>query len=216
MEINGVSQGELARYTAAQIERMFPAEAPHFASIMEAHMGGALERLHACIGSVRMWKPDTFDIFHSSQYCSYLYLLSHTIWKSTGDRELPTRLFLLNKALNAIDLFYEIDLPEHFLIGHSVGIVLAKATYGDFLVLYQNSTVGKNHGRAPVLGRGTILYPNSAVIGGCELGANTTLGQGASLIDRSTPGDCIVFRGADGGAAIKAAGRRYIDDYFRL
>ena len=44
-------------------------------------------------------------------------------------------------------------MPEVFFIGHSVGIVLAKATYGNRLVLYQNTTVGKNHGEAPVARR---------------------------------------------------------------
>ena len=52
-------------------------------------------------------------------------------------------MFILNKALNAIDLFYEIDMPARFFIGHSAGIVLAKASYADYLVLYPNSTVGK-------------------------------------------------------------------------
>src|SRR3990167_5876802 len=89
-----------------------------------------------------------------------------TSTRRSGDTAAGTRLFLMNKALNGIDLFYEIAMPEVFYIGHSVGIVLAKATYGNYLVLYQNSTVGRHLSRVPVLGEGVILYPNTAVIGG--------------------------------------------------
>jgi serine O-acetyltransferase len=62
--------------------------------------------------------------------------------------------------------------------------VLAKARYGNRLVLYQNSTVGKNHGAAPSLGEGVVLYPNSAIIGRCEIGAGSVIAQGVSVINR--------------------------------
>ena len=125
-----------------------------------------------------MWTPGRFDHLHSSQYTIFLYYLANTIWRGGGERAVCNKLFGLNKALNGIDLFYEIELPEVFFIGHSVGIVLAKATYGNRLVLYQNSTVGKNHGEAPVLGDGVVMYPNTAIIGRCEIGAGTVVEPG--------------------------------------
>ncbi len=215
MEIRGIAREQLGYYTARQIENLFPLSPEGTREVLEFYVDEALLRLRACIDSVKMWRAGVFDVHHSSQYCSYLYLLSRVIWISTGQREIPTLLFLLNKALNSIDLFYEIELPKHFLIGHSVGIVLAKAVYGDYLVLYQNSTVGRSHIKAPSLGEGVILYPNTAVIGDCIVGANTTLAQGASLIDQGSPGDCVVFRGQR-AAVIRPSSRRYIDDYFRL
>lgn len=215
MQIIGLQRHELAPFTAQQLKHFFPVAGEDFTADIDRHLDVALARLQVCIDSVRMWRPGCFDVFHSSQYCSYLYLLARTVWVETQDRRLPTRLFALNKALNGIDLFYEIEMPQRFFIGHSVGIVLAKATYGDCLVLYQNSTVGKNNGQAPVLGEGCILYPNSAVLGQSRLGPDTTLAQGASLIDASTDGSCIVFR-RDSGALIKPVVRRYVEDYFRL
>jgi serine O-acetyltransferase len=105
-------------------------------------------------------------------------------------------------------------MPEIFFIGHSVGIVLAKATYGNYLVLYQNSTVGKNHGIAPVIGDRVILYPNSAVIGKSLVRSGSVLSQGVSIINRDTPGDCLVFQG-NGGDLIFRPQQDSIDEYFR-
>ena len=106
-------------------------------------------------------------------------------------------------------------MPEVFFIGHSVGIVLAKAGYGNRLVLYQNSTVGKNHGQAPTLGDGVVLYPNSAIIGRCEVGAGSVIAQGVSIVNRSTPGKCTVFQGAAGGLVFKPPTRDVLADIFR-
>jgi serine O-acetyltransferase len=161
-----------------------------------------------------MWRVGEFDYLHSSQYCIYLYYLANSIWRNTGERAGCTRLFLLNKALNGIDLFYEIEMPKVFFIGHSVGIVLAKATYGEKLVLYQNSTVGKNHGAAPVLGEGVVMYPNTAIIGACRVADRTVLSQGVGLVGKDTPGDCMVFRG-EGGLVFKPNRRDFVADFFR-
>ncbi len=119
------------------------------------------------------------------------------------------------KALNGIDCFYEIELPEVFFIGHSVGIVLAKATYGNHLVLYQNSTVGKNHGIAPIIGDRVVLYPNSAVIGRCRIGSGSLISQGVSVINQDTPGQSAVFRGHGRNLEYKTLERDVINDFFR-
>ncbi|WP_370661692.1 hypothetical protein [Massilia aquatica] len=214
------TQASLLDYTCAQLGCFFPSgDGAALRHRLERHLPQALERLAHCIDRVRMWQSGQFNYLNSSQYCLYLYFLANTVWREEGSEEAvgaATRLFLLNKALNGIDLFYEIAMPEVFFIGHSVGIVLAKATYGNYLVLYQNSTVGKNHGVAPVLGEGVILYPNSAIIGRCRIGANTTVSQGTGVINRDTPGDCLVFAGTAGELTIKAAKRPLIDDFFRF
>ncbi len=58
---------------------------------------------------------------------------------------------------------------------------------GEKLVLYQNSTVGKNHGTAPVLGEGVVMYPNTAVIGRCTIGDRTVIAQGVGVVNRDNP-----------------------------
>ena len=210
-----LSRNELSTYVARQLATFYPdgldADAP---TVLEAHMDAALARLGRCINEVRWWTPDEFDHLHSTQYTLFLYYLANTVWKATGNRTLCTKLFGLNKALNGIDLFYEIEMPEVMFIGHSVGIVFAKATYGNYLVVYQNSTVGKNHGVAPVLGEGVVMYPNTAIIGRCQVGDGTVLAQGVSLINADTPGHCKVF-GAVGGVLCKPTRHDALADIFR-
>jgi serine O-acetyltransferase len=93
--------------------------------------------------------------------------------------------------------------------------VLAKARYGNRLVLYQNSTVGKNHGDAPVLGDGVVMYPGTAIIGRCEIGSGTVISQGTSVVNRSTPGRCMVFPGAAGELVFRPPTRDVLADLFR-
>lgn len=215
MDLAPFTSRSLAEYTATQLATLIPDRSPSSGPCLLRHIDETLSRLERCIDAVKTWPQGKFNHLHSSQYCTYLYFLSNTIWRREPDNEsVCTRLFLLNKALNAIDLFYEIAMPEVFFIGHSVGIVLAKATYGNHLVLYQNSTVGKNHGVAPALGEGVILYPNSAIIGRCRIGDRTTISQGTSVINRDTPGDCMVFQ-RNGSLFIKENKRLIIEDFFR-
>lgn len=216
MNIGPFTPRSLAQYTATQLCNLIPDSTPSCLPCLLRHIDETLFRLERCINRIKAWQPGRFDPLHSSQYCTYLYFLSNTIWTREPESvNACTRLFLLNKALNAIDLFYEISMPEVFFIGHSVGIVLAKATYGNYLVLYQNSTIGKNHGIAPVLGDGVILYPNSAIIGRCRIGNRTVVSQGTSVVNRDTPADCIIFQ-QSGGILIKNRKHIILNDFFRI
>ena len=214
MEIARIGRDGLRHYLLRQLGHHFP-DGRDTDAIVDAHLDEALQRLARCIDAVRAWTPGRFDYLHSTQYCQFLYYLSNTIWRRTGETEVPTKLFLLNKALNAIDCFYEIDLPERFFIGHSVGIVLAKATYGDRFVLYQNCTVGKNHGVAPVIEDGVVMFPNSVIIGRCRIGAGSVLSQGCGVVNRDTPGRALVFAAEGGGLAFRPIGTPVLQQVFR-
>lgn len=215
MKFVNIDRAQLADYVRQQISNLLPLPTDPQAALIDTHLDEALLRLNRCVSQVRMWTPDQFDVLHSSQYCIFLYYLSNTIWKRERAQKICTQLFLLNKALNAIDCFYEVDLPEVFFIGHSVGIVLAKATYGNHLVLYQNSTVGKNHGTAPVIEDGVILYPNCAVIGDSLVRQRSIISQGVSVINRTTEVGKIAYQGPQGGLIFKEPGHSVIADFFR-
>lgn len=216
MKLVNMTRAELIDYTVSQIAHFFPDGKDDVRKPIESHCDEALARLNKCINAVKMWRENEFDYLHSSQYCIYLYFLSSTIWRKTNDRTAPTKIFLLNKALNAIDMFYEIEMPDIFFIGHSAGIVLAKATYGNYLVLYQNSTVGKNHGDAPVIEEGVVMYPNTAIIGRCYVRKNTIISQGTGIINQDTPGNVMAFRGDSGKLVFKASKRDVLKDLFRI
>jgi serine O-acetyltransferase len=215
MLLKNTTRAGLITYIETQLNQFFPDGMPVRGHI-ERHIDDALKRLQTCINGVRIWPMDAFDYLHSSQYAIFLYYLANTIWRQEGNESgVCTKLFFLNKALNGIDCFYEIEMPDIYFIGHSVGIVLAKATYGNYLVLYQNSTVGKNHGVSPVLEEGVVMYPNTAIIGRCHIGTRSVIAQGVGVINRDTPGDCLVFSGNDGNLVIKPNGRDILADIFR-
>jgi len=216
MKLTGITRAELADYLGAQVNQLFPDQHQGaVGSAISRDLDEALDRLCVCINAVRMWRPDEFDYLHSSQHCILVYYLSNTIWRNRQDERVATKLFGLNKALHGFDCFYNTELPDRFFIGHSVGIVLARVTFSDYLVLYQNSTVGKNHGVGPVLGEGVVLYPNSAIIGDCKIGPRTVVGQGSSVIDADTPGDCYVFSN-NGALEVRKPKRDVFADIFRL
>lgn len=195
LKLQHSSREELLNFVAFQIQSFFPDGQTNIKQILDSSFDEALRRLEQCINYIKMWRAGEFDYLHSSQYAIFLYFLANSIWRKGEDQRICTKLFCLNKALNGIDCFYEIAMPDIFFIGHSVGIVLAKATYGNYLVLYQNSTVGKNHGEAPIIGDGVIMYPNTAIIGASQVRSGSIISQGVSVINRETPGNCLVFQG---------------------
>jgi serine O-acetyltransferase len=207
----------LLAYLTAQCAHVVPdGREAAFRKACDAHLDEALERMHVCINACAPWRPDEFNVLQSSQHAIFLYYLSNTLWRRSGDAEAGTRLFLMNKALNGIDLFYEIAMPPVFYIGHSVGIVLAKATYGNYLVLYQNSTVGRHKDQIPVIGDRVVLYSNTAVIGRSVIGSDAVLSQGVSAVNKTVPQGVIAFRGAGSDLTFQPRPDNLLEEYFRL
>jgi serine O-acetyltransferase len=206
----------LLDYTVAQCAAVVPdGREAAFRAAVDANLDEALARLHRCINACAPWRPDEFNVLQSSQHTIYLYFLANTIFRQAGDTAAATRLFLMNKAFNGIDLFYEIEMPEVFYIGHSVGIVLAKATYGNYLVLYQNSTVGRHKDQIPVIGDRVVLYPNTAVIGRSVVESDCVVSQGTSIINKHVPAGQMAFRAGD-GLAFSPRPDDLLKEYFRL
>lgn len=216
MKLIDHTRESLIAYTTAQCAHVVPdGREEAFRKAVDAHLDEALERLHRCINACAPWRPDQFNVLQSSQHCIYLYYLSNTIWRRSGDTAAATRLFLMNKAFNGIDLFYEIAMPEVFYIGHSVGIVLAKATYGNYLVLYQNSTVGRHKQDIPVIGDRVILYSNSAVIGRSVVEADCVVGQGTSVVNKRVPQGSMAYQ-RSGELQFRPRPDDLLAEYFRL
>lgn len=216
LALKGFSRDALVGYVADQAGHMFPdAHRGDVRPAVASAIDTALDRLGRCIAGVRMWPEGVFDPLHSSQYTTFLYYLANSLWRERQDERVCTKLFYLNKALNGFECFYDNELPEVFFIGHSVGIVLVRNRYPEHFVVYQNSTVGKADGDAPILGEGTIMFPNTAIIGRCRVGDRTVLSQGTSLINADAPGDCVAYR--NGRDVVFARPRRdLLSDYFRF
>ncbi len=215
MKLKEMTRASLIAYVSNQINAFFPDGKDETQRVIGADIDEALDRLNVCINAVSWWQEDEFDYLHSSQHCIFIYYLSNTIWRNRQHKTVCTKLFGLNKALNGFDCFYDNVLPDNFFIGHSVGIVLARTTFSNYLVLYQGCTVGKNHGAAPTLEEGVVLYPHSAVIGNCHIGPGTIVGQGSSIIDADSPGNTYVFS-HNGELVFKKPKRDVLADIFRL
>ncbi len=216
MKLKGISRDELLDYVAGQLTAFFPdRHAGDARRVIDQDLDETLDRLSVCVNAVRWWPQDAFDYLHSAQHCIFVYYLANTIWRNREHENVCTKLFCLNKAVNGFECFYNTALPDKFFIGHSVGIVLARATYSNYLVLYQGCTVGKNHGAGPILEDAVVLYPNSAVIGDCRVRTRTVIGQGSSIVDTDTPGNSYVFSN-NGTPVFKEMKRDVFADIFRL
>jgi serine O-acetyltransferase len=217
MKLVDHSRQSLLDYIARQQAAIAPdGKEDAFRALCDAHFDEALARMARCIDACAPWRPGEFNVLQSSQHTIFLYYLANSIWKGSGDTGAPTRLFLMNKAFNGIDLFYEIAMPEVFYIGHSLGIVLAKATYGNYLVLYQNSTVGRHKDRIPVLGERVVLYPNTAVVGSCVVEDDAVVSQGVSILNKRVPKGMMAFAGGPGELVFRPRPEDLIGEYFRL
>ena len=209
---DGPAPRSIQKYVFQQLENMYPS----FGEAGEPDIHAieiAIRRTNYCVSRIRAFGGRHFDCLNSGHYATFLYYLSHALWKNFGNAKDATRVFLLNKALNGIDLFHEVEMPDVFLIGHTVGMVFAKASYGDLCIFHQGCTVGRSKEHRPVLEAGVILYPHSAIIGACHVRENTVLSPGVQLINSDTPGNCIVFPGENGRPVFKEAAEYYADRY---
>jgi len=135
-----------------------------------------------------------FNPYHSGQYTIYLYYMSNTIFKWNKDYiRLADKVYYLNKIMNACDLFYEIELPEYFMLDHPVGTVLGRAQYGNYFSFGQNCTVGNNKGIFPIIGENVRMTANTMILGNSTIGDNVILGAGACVKDQDIPSNSIVF-----------------------
>src|SRR3954463_5146234 len=124
---------DLANYVARQLFTFFPDKDE--STTARSVVGEALERLEHCVRHVRMkgwWNADGphFNHLHTDQYAVFLYYLSNTAFQR-GEGAIAAKAYGLNKALHALDAFYEVALPAIFAVVHPVGTVLGRATYGD-------------------------------------------------------------------------------------
>jgi serine O-acetyltransferase len=215
MKLRNTTRAQLLDYVAAQLDHLFPDHHKDGRAVIERSLDTALERMRRCVNGVAMWREEEFDYLHSSQYCVFLYYLANTIWRDQQHEIVCTKLFYLNKALHGFECFYQTELPEVFFVGHTVGIVLVRTTYGNHFAIYQNCTVGQSKGARPEVGDRVLMFPNSAILGASKAGDGTVLAQGAALVDRDTPRDTIVFgRGRE--ATFGQNKRDLLGDIFRI
>jgi serine O-acetyltransferase len=203
----------VARYVAHQLDALFYDGEP---GDVTPFVPGSLDRLERALGETvptygYFWRDGRpyFNHRHGDVYCMFLYLLSNEVHRRGGPALLSEKLFLLNKALHGIDVFYSVELPDIFVFGHPLATVLGRGRYEDYLLVYQRVTVGSSHdvGDYPVIGRHVSLYAGATALGHCHIGDGCVLGAGALLIDQDLP-DNTLYTGAGEAARLRPNARR--------
>ena len=203
----------LAKLAAAQCNNLFPDGNEVRADALMPAVEAALPRLEHCFSHVENkyffdGHSAVFNHLHGDQYAMWLYFLANSLHRAGGDAGVCSKLFLLNKSLFACDIFYEVALPDIFLLVHPLGTVLGRGTYSDYFVAYQRCGVGSNHDIYPTFGRYVTLRPGSAVLGNSTIGNNCQIAAEALVIDRDLP-DNTLYIGNPKTAVTKTQGPRY-------
>jgi serine O-acetyltransferase len=211
----------LADYLAAQLSAFFP-DGVVIGEELRDPVSSALQRVEKNFSAQhrKYFYHDAaaeavFDHLHTDQYAVFLYYVANGIHRAGGDRTLAAKVFALNKALHAVDIFYEFDLPQVFALQHPVGTVLGRAEYGNYLFVYQQCLVGVGlDGSAPKIGDGVILFGGSSVIGASRLGSNVWVSAGTLIIDAEIPANSVVS-GRSPDLTIKPTQRDVLRDVFQ-
>lgn len=191
-----ISQPDLVYMTIHQLRNFFPVSEKE-TLLMTQIMDRVLQRVETCFdGTSNKYYHRNgqvyFNPFHSGQYCIYLYWLSRTVYEA-GDSILADKIYYLNKIMNACDMFYEVELPEVFMLDHPVGSVIGRAHYNNGFSFSQTCTVGNNNNIYPVIGCNVTLCANASIIGNCHIGDNVSLGAYACVKDQDIPANSVVF-----------------------
>lgn len=197
-----MSMGEvdLVNYVCTQLNSQFPDVTPVFKDDFGGAVPRAIERMTYCFSQIRNkyffdGSKAVFSHLHGDQYAMWLYLLSNELFRQGGDRAVCAKLFLLNKALHGCDIYYEVVLPDTFLLVHPLGTVLGRGEYSDYFVAYQRVGVGSNHDLYPCFGRHVTLRPGAAVLGNCKIGNRCQIATESLVLDSDVPDDTIVIGG---------------------
>lgn len=153
-----------------------------------------------------------FNPFHSGQYSIFLYYLSNDLWKQNKSF-LADKVYYLNKILHSVDMYYEIELPDIFVLDHPVGSVLGRAEYSDYFSFAQNCTVGNNKGIYPTFEEKVSLLSGSKVIGNSKIESNVIISANSYIKDTNIPKNSIVF-GQSPNLTIKGKSSSYFESYF--
>lgn len=150
-----------------------------------------INKYYSCIvGGV---KVPYFNPFHSCQYAIFLYSYARIVAMEANAVLLADKLYYLNKMMNSVDLYHQIELPAIWGCEYPLGSIMGRATFGEYFYFYQGCTVGGDHNSYPVIGHHVRLFANSTVLGESYIGNNVWIGAGALVKNAEIPDNSLVF-----------------------
>lgn len=185
-----LAQNELTSYVCHQFNNFFPDTAVRVDNTLLASVDRALLSVQFMCRHVnnKYYFNGEYELFNhrnADQYCIFLYWLSRMAFKEYDRIDIAEKAYLLNKLLHGIDVFYEVKMPRIFAVVHPLGTVLGRASYSDFLLVYQRCGVGSNKGSQPKLGSHLTLHPGATVLGDSCVGNFCSVGADSLLIDNT-------------------------------
>lgn len=130
---------------------------------------------------------------YTNAYTIFLYKFSRFCYEKSAV-ELATKIYYLNKIMNSVELFYEVELPEYFYLDHPLGSVMGRAKYGEYFVFSQGCTVGNNKSVYPEIGKFVIMHSNSKILGASIIGDNCIISANTYIKDSIVPDNTVVFQ----------------------
>lgn len=219
--ITSLSKQDLQEYTSNQLNNFFPDNKPINLKNFDSEVSASLDKLEYCYKHCTLMhyndgKIIYFDHLYSDHYVMFLWFLSNTIWHQKSNLEVCNKLYYLNKILHSLDCMYNTALPDIFLLFHSVGTMLGKATYSNFFVALQGCTVGSHKGKYPVFGTGVSLTAHSSVIGDCTIGKNVSISAHTNIFEMDIPDKSVVYKNQNGEFIINQSKNSYAQSFFNV
>jgi len=211
---------QLSEYVCRQVNTLIPDGLDIHKSIIIDCMPDTLDRLSNCFKHIALKSyrdkkgEEYFNHNNGNHYSMFLYYLTNTVWKKTGDEQVASKLFMLNKIINCVDIFYEVELPDIFVLIHPVGTILGRAKYSDYFVVYQGCTVGSREVEEyPIIGENVMMCSHSSILGKCKLSNNIVIGAHTFLLDTNVEENKVVLGQYPSNRIINTT-KRKTDDVF--
>ena len=174
---------EINGYIIKQLNNFFPERNEIIKKSLSYEIKTAYERSRNCFIKIKTkYYDDENILFNSDKYAVFLYFLSYELFLKKK-YSIANKVYYLNKALNGVDLYYEIKMPDIFILIHPVGTVLGRAKYNNYFVVYQNCTVGSNRGFFPNIDERVTMRPGSSVLGKSDIKSNCEISINSTLMD---------------------------------
>lgn len=212
-------QDRLIKLLERQLGNFFEYDQNDDREILLIGIESAIKSVQRCFTHIQLKRYHqngvcVFDPFHSGQNSIFLYYLSRSL-ALIGHLSLADRVYYLNRALNAVDFFHQVQLPEIFCVEHPLGSVIGRAKIGNYFFFSQGVTVGGNKNEYPVIGQHVSMLSNSKVIGKSIIGDNVILAANCYVKDKCIPSNSIVF-GQDRQLIIKENKSTLTSDIFNV
>ena len=137
----------------------------------------------------RLRKTDIITLLEldSGFLATFIYRISHQIFKQYPDHPLLPYLAQFAKVRTGTEIYYAADIGPGFLVIHGFGTVIGpRHRIGENFTVFQGVTIGQRHEERPdhraTIGDNCTFYAGSKVFGTVMVGDGVKLGANAVLL----------------------------------